>query len=138
METLNTRLQDFNTTINETVFYNGDGFSEQALSRFIARHHERGLRVTIIRSDGTIAFDNIRKDYVHMGNHRTRPEVVEALRTAPDRLSTATVRRSVRPISIVPPTFPRRRLSSVRPFLTTSIWPRVCVPTNIIYGLPSR
>lgn len=92
VETLNTRLQDFNTTINETVFYNGDGFSEQALSRFIARHHERGLRVTIIRSDGTIAFDNIRKDYVHMGNHLTRPEVVEAMRTgtgsAVDRNST--------------------------------------------------
>ena len=72
VETLNTRLQDFNTTINETVFYNGDGFSEQALSRFIARHHERGLRVTIIRSDGTIAFDNIRKAIRELRKNRKK------------------------------------------------------------------
>lgn len=74
---LNTRLQDYNSRLIETLEYIHDS-SEKAIDGYIANHHIRGLRVTMIRRDGQVVYDNMYKDYKHMDNHKNRDEVREA------------------------------------------------------------
>ena len=75
---LDARLQDFNVQMSETF-----SSSPQSLEAFIRRYiHDNsmeGLRVTLIRPDGTVFFDTWRKDYRHIRNHAGRQEVRQAL-----------------------------------------------------------
>lgn len=77
INSLNTRLQDYNSRMMETLEYTGD-HSEAAIDRYVHNHQIRGLRVTLIQRDGTVVYDNMFKDYRRMDNHKNREEVREA------------------------------------------------------------
>lgn len=80
IETLNIKLQDFNNTLHDALLADSTHDGEGKTTDYLARHAIRDLRVTIIRKDGRVIFDNVRKDYAKMGNHAGRPEVVKALK----------------------------------------------------------
>ena len=65
--------------------------AEAQLQDFVQEHESKDLRVTLVKSDGTVIFDNMSKDYRHFANHAKREEIVEALR---DGLGTSVERRS--------------------------------------------
>lgn len=75
---LNSRLQDYNSRMIETLEYIGS-YSEEALDRYVRNHHIHGLRVTLIKRDGRVVYDNMYKDYVKMDSHQNRLEVREAI-----------------------------------------------------------
>ena len=79
IDMLNMRLQNYNLRMDEALQYIGN-HSEQTLSDYVSRHKVPGLRVTLIHPDGTVFFDNDRKDYSHIHNHGNRDEVREAIR----------------------------------------------------------
>lgn len=86
-ETLNVRLQDFNTdmAIDIALF---DSLPEELtgrdledrLARYVRRHQLPGMRVTLMDTCGHVLFDNMLKDYATLPSHRERKEVVEAIR----------------------------------------------------------
>lgn len=78
INSLNSRLQDYNSRMIETLEYIGS-YSEEALDRYVRNHHIHGLRVTLIKRDGRVAYDNMYKDYVKMDSHKNRLEVREAI-----------------------------------------------------------
>ncbi len=55
--------------------------SEEKLNAFVRNHESKDLRITLIRPDGKVVFDNMRKDYSKFANHRNRKEIQEALKT---------------------------------------------------------
>ena len=61
----------------ETLEYIGS-YSEEALDRYVRNHHIHGLRVTLIKRDGRVVYDNMYKDYAKMDKHTNRREVREA------------------------------------------------------------
>lgn len=77
INSLNTRLQDYNSRMIETLKYVGS-YSETAVDNYVNTHHIRGLRVTMIRRDGTVVYDNVYKDYAKLDNHKDREEVRKA------------------------------------------------------------
>ena len=77
INSLNARLQDYNSRMVETLEYTGD-HSEAALDRYVKNHHLHGLRVTLIDRRGRVIYDNMYKDYAKMDSHRNRQEVREA------------------------------------------------------------
>lgn len=79
IDALNIRLQDYNARMHEALCYTGR-HDEASLTRYVASHHQQGLRVTLIDARGRVFFDNVRKDYAHFGSHANRKEVVDALR----------------------------------------------------------
>ncbi len=79
IETLNLRLQDFNDKLHEALDV-PDSCLQARLQDYLDNHHLlHDLRVTLIRTDGSVLFDNVQKDIAAMGNHGKRPEIVEAL-----------------------------------------------------------
>lgn len=91
--TMDLKLQGVNQLIHEGI--NPDGkltLSHPHMEEMRKGWKETGLRITIIRSDGSVVFDNMLKNHVAMGNHATRPEVAQALKAgkgaAVDRNST--------------------------------------------------
>lgn len=78
INSLNSRLQDYNSRMIETLEYIGS-YSEEALDRYVRNHHIHGLRVTLIKRDGRVVYDNMYKDYVKMDSHKNRMEVREAI-----------------------------------------------------------
>lgn len=78
INSLNSRLQDYNSRMIETLEYIGS-YSEEALDRYVRNHHIHGLRVTLIKRDGRVIYDNMYKDYVKMDSHKNRLEVREAI-----------------------------------------------------------
>lgn len=77
IDTLNLRLQDYNQRMHESMAYAGQ--SELSLQQYVTTHNMPSLRVTVIRRDGRVIFDNLRKDYKNFTNHASRTEVSEAL-----------------------------------------------------------
>lgn len=75
---LDARLQDFNVQMSEAY-----STSPHTLNLFIDHcirdNGMEGLRVTLIRPDGTVFYDTWRKDYRHIRNHARRQEVRQAL-----------------------------------------------------------
>lgn len=55
--------------------------SEEKLNAFVREHESKSLRVTLVRPNGKVVYDNMSKDYEHFGNHKNRKEIQEALRT---------------------------------------------------------
>lgn len=78
INSLNSRLHDYNSRMIETLEYIGS-YSEEALDRYVRNHHIHGLRVTLIKRDGRVVYDNMYKDYVKMDSHKNRLEVREAI-----------------------------------------------------------
>ena len=77
INSLNTRLQDYNSRLTETLEYMGD-HSEKALDQYIRTHHMHGLRVTLVKRNGQVVYDNLYKNYAKMDSHKNREEVREA------------------------------------------------------------
>lgn len=75
---LEVKLQEYNAHLADVL--GTKVTDEQAMSHYVVRHTMPSLRVTVIRNDGTVVFDNIRKDYARMQNHANRAEVRQALR----------------------------------------------------------
>lgn len=80
-EKLNTRLQ----TLNRCVLSSGAQPADMAaaadsLLRSTSPRNSGPLRLTVISTDGTVVYDNT-CDPRREANHRTRPEVAQALRT---------------------------------------------------------
>lgn len=91
IDTLNLKLQDYNSRMAE-FYSNTTDRSEQAFNNYVRRHYMSRLRVTLIRTDGRVVYDSRLKQYSHMSNHATRPEVATALKYG----SGSTVERSSR------------------------------------------
>ncbi len=79
IETLNLKLQDYNSSMAEYIAVSGDT-TEDGLDKYVAQHHMTDMRVTIITPQGRVIYDNLLKDYSHLTNHATRPEVAHALK----------------------------------------------------------
>lgn len=81
IETLNLRLQDFNDKLHEALDV-ADSCLLSQLRNYLDSHHLLlDLRVTVIRKDGTVLFDNVQEDVSAMGNHAQRQEIVQAIAT---------------------------------------------------------
>lgn len=93
IDTLTLRLQNYNERMHEALDCMGS-MSEATLEGYVAGHRLHALRVTCMTLQGRVFFDNQRKDYAHIGNHATRKEVAQALKTGQgvtiDRQSTTT------------------------------------------------
>ena len=79
IDTLNLRLQDYNARMHDWMSYAGHT-DEQSLDRYVATHAMHQLRVTLISRGGRVLYDSRMKDYRHLPNHRSRPEVQGAVR----------------------------------------------------------
>ncbi len=88
IDTLTIRLQCYNNQMFETLHAVNSNkgklmpgpFTEKMLASYVARHRWNGLRVTVVRPDGTVIFDNQRKDYARFANHANRTEIVQAMK----------------------------------------------------------
>ena len=79
-ETLHLRLQDYNDRMHVSLEFLGNK-DEKTLSKYVSRHYEKNIRVTLIDRHGHVFFDNLRKDYSQIANHSNRTEFIQALRT---------------------------------------------------------
>ena len=89
IDTLNLQLQDYNSRMAEFYSNNAER-SEQVFNNYVRRHYMSRLRVTLIRPDGSVLYDSRLKQYSHISNHASRPEVAMALKHG----SGSTVERS--------------------------------------------
>ena len=55
--------------------------AEAKLQEFVREHESKDLRVTLVKPDGRVVFDNMSKNYRHFANHAKREEIAEALKT---------------------------------------------------------
>ena len=80
IDTLDLRLQNYNEHLAELLKakqLQGDA----ALDHYVKEHMIKDLRVTIIRKDGKVTYDNLHKQYKDFSNHGNRPEIQRALAT---------------------------------------------------------
>lgn len=54
--------------------------AEAKLQEFVREHERKDLRVTLVKPDGRVVFDNMSKNYRHFANHAKREEIAEALK----------------------------------------------------------
>lgn len=54
--------------------------AQKKLKDFVREHESKDLRVTLVRPDGKVIYDNMSDDYQHFPNHAKREEIAEALR----------------------------------------------------------
>lgn len=87
---LDIRLQDYNERMSEWMNYT-DSINENTLNIYVKSHGFTGLRVTLIKRDGTVVYDSWLSSYANVVNHSDRPEVIDALKnghgTSVDRSS---------------------------------------------------
>ena len=93
VQLLDIRLQDFNARINQSIVKGdrtattartdtaGKAVTDSTLMQLIQWEGIPNLRVTLIKPDGKVIFDNFRKDYANFANHSNRPEIRQALKT---------------------------------------------------------
>lgn len=80
IETLNIRLQGYNTALAETLSGDTESLASET-SRYVSTHRISELRVTVINLQGHVLYDNMYKNYARMGSHLGRKEVRTALAT---------------------------------------------------------
>lgn len=78
IESLNTRLQDYNYNLIETLD-SCDTLSLSEIERYLLSHPVSNLRVSLISLDGNVLYDNLQKNLRQMGNHLHRKEVLSAI-----------------------------------------------------------
>lgn len=78
IELLNTQLQNYNDRLNDFLL-NRDTLDILSLDKYVSEHTLKDLRVTLIRRDGTVLYDNLQQDPTHFENHRDRQEIKEAI-----------------------------------------------------------
>lgn len=76
IETLNLRLQDFNANMEEALGLKWDG---KMMDQYVKKHGMAHIRVTVVDTTGRVIYDNLRKDYSNIANHRERKEIKEAI-----------------------------------------------------------
>ena len=54
--------------------------AEAKLQEFVREHESKDLRVTLVKPDGKVVFDNMSKEFRHFANHAKREEIAEALK----------------------------------------------------------
>ena len=54
--------------------------AEAKLQEFVREHESKDLRVTLVKPDGRVVFDNMSKNFRHFANHAKREEIAEALK----------------------------------------------------------
>lgn len=54
--------------------------AEAKLQEFVRAHESKDLRVTLVKPDGKVVYDNMSRDYRHFSNHAKREEISEALK----------------------------------------------------------
>ena len=64
VELFNTRLQDFNRLLYVDLLKDSV-VSDSQLQAYVKQRGVKGLRLTLIRPNGQVVFDNIRKDYAN-------------------------------------------------------------------------
>ena len=74
IETINLRLQNFNERMGEALEIDGKNIDKYVRKLGIAH-----LRVTMVDTAGNVIYDNLRKDYANIANHRGRKEISEAI-----------------------------------------------------------
>ena len=102
ISTLTMKLENYNALLAEDlslahdrgiILSNGDSretlpsvsrsklvVAETKLNAFIREHESKDLRVTLIRPDGKVVYDNMSKHYDRFANHLNRKEIQEALK----------------------------------------------------------
>ncbi len=85
VSSLTVKLEGYNALVEEALSCHKD------IDSMVRKHPYKDLRVTLVKPDGKVVYDNMRKDYEHFGNHAKRAEIVQALRSGQgssvDRLS---------------------------------------------------
>lgn len=76
---LESRLESFNAQVHEAIHGKQQPF-DSTLTALEHSFNNKELRVTLVRKDGRVLYDNFRHNYAHMPNHASRPEIKEALR----------------------------------------------------------
>lgn len=78
IELLNTQLQNYNDRLND--FLRGsDTLNIHLLDKYVSEHTLEDLRVTLIRQDGKVIYDNLKQDPSLFENHLNRREIKEAV-----------------------------------------------------------
>lgn len=95
VSTLTLKLANYNELLEEDLALSNDSgilqkdgaeqvdsvrVAEAKLQDFVQEHESKDLRVTLVKPDGSVIFDNMRKDYRHFSNHAKREEIAQALR----------------------------------------------------------
>lgn len=79
IELLDTQLQNYNIQLYDYI-KRKDTLDIERLDTYMERHSIPHLRVTVIRKDGTVMYDNTGRDVQKFTNHALRKEVQKALR----------------------------------------------------------
>ncbi|HEY9551337.1 MAG TPA: HAMP domain-containing sensor histidine kinase [Prevotella sp.] len=79
IKSINQQLQAYNDRMFEVLELTGNN-SNHGIATYIEKHRVRNLRVTLVRPDGRVIFDNRKKDYASMPNHLDRKEIADALK----------------------------------------------------------
>ena len=92
--TLTIKLENYNELLAEDLALSpGEGIilqdslhnkdvtvAHEKLQAFVREHESKDLRVTLVRPNGKVIYDNMSSDYEHFANHAKREEIVEALK----------------------------------------------------------
>lgn len=78
-ELLNIQLQNYNDNIRSYLLLQ-DSIAIPSLNELVEQYQEDHLRITLIRSDGTVLFDNQKDASASFKNHLDREEVIQALK----------------------------------------------------------
>ena len=94
ISTLTLKLSNYNALLEEDLSLAHDkgiilsdssgkavDVARDKLNVFIREHESKDLRITLIRPNGKVVYDNMRNDFDHFSNHINRKEIQEALRT---------------------------------------------------------
>ena len=85
ISSLTMKLEGYNALVEQALSSGKD------VDSFVRNHHYKDWRVTLVRPDGKVVYDNMRKDYARFANHARREEIVQALRkgqgSSVDRMS---------------------------------------------------
>lgn len=78
IELLNTQLQNYNDRLNDFL-RDSDTPDTSLLDKYVREHTLEDLRVTLIRKDGKVLYDNLKEDPDHFENHLDRQEIKKAV-----------------------------------------------------------
>lgn len=78
IELLNTQLQSYNDHLHQYLS-ELDTLDMGKLEQYVQQHPQEHLRVTLIRQNGQVAFDNLKHDTHLFENHQDRQEIRTAL-----------------------------------------------------------
>ena len=92
--TLTIKLENYNELLAEDLALSpGEGIilqdslhnknvtvAHEKLQAFVREHESKDLRVTLVRPNGKVIYDNMSSDYDHFANHAKREEIAEALK----------------------------------------------------------